>query len=111
MAMQLIELVSFDFAPGRLLDRLEDFDMKVSEYERESKEELSDTMRIGIVIKGMEKGSLREHLLLWRPPKEQKGTSLYNLYFLQHTPHGAVKINDRSMRFYGALWRFRELAP
>ena len=53
--MKLIELLSFDFASGRLLDKLEDFDMKVSEYEKESKETLSDNMRIGVVIKGMEK--------------------------------------------------------
>ena len=53
--MRLIELLSFDFASGRLLDKLEDFDMKVSEYEKESKEALSDNMRIGVVIKGMEK--------------------------------------------------------
>ena len=62
--MKLIELLSFDFASGRLQDRLEDFDMKVNEYEKESKEAISDNMRIGVVIKGMEKGSLREHLLL-----------------------------------------------
>ena len=62
--MKLIELLSFDFASGRLLDKLEDFDMKANEYEKESKETISDNMRIGVVIKDMEKGSLREHLLL-----------------------------------------------
>ena len=53
--MKLTELLSFDFASGRLLDKLEDFDMKVNEYEKESKETLSDNMRIGVVIKGMER--------------------------------------------------------
>ena len=62
--MRLIELLSFDFSSGRLLDKLEDFDMKVGEYEKEAKEALSDNIRIGVVIKGMEKGSLKEHLLL-----------------------------------------------
>jgi len=62
--MKGVGLLGFDFSKGRLLDCLEDFDMRVNEYEKATGEQLSDNMRIGIVIKGMEKGSLKEHMLL-----------------------------------------------
>ena len=91
MAMKLIELVSFDFTTGRLLDRLEDFDMKVSEYERESKEEISDNMRNGIAIKGMkEKGSLREHLLLH---SERCATYTALIRLLEHKQHDYLRLH------------------
>ena len=61
--MRLIQLLSWEFK-GDLLDSLESFDRACLKYTEATKKELDDDMKIGVVIKGMEAGALREHMLL-----------------------------------------------
>ena len=61
----LIEVLSYVFTgPGGLMEKLEGFDAKVTEYEKETEKKIEDDLKVGVVIKNMEKGSLKEHLLL-----------------------------------------------
>ena len=62
--MRLCEVLGHQFSSEHLLDSLEGFDHKVSVYERESKKVIDDDVKIGTVIRGIDKGSLKEHLLL-----------------------------------------------
>jgi len=62
--MRLIEVLSFSFKEGQLLDSLERFEATVAEYEKEAGSSVPDDLKVGVVIKGIEKGSLKEHLLL-----------------------------------------------
>ena len=62
--MRLLEVLPYDFKSGEMLDSLENFERLVGQYEKESGKTLDDDLKIGIVIRGIEKGSLREHLLL-----------------------------------------------
>ena len=62
--MRLLEVLAFNFKSDCLLDSLESFEQLVVTYEKESSKTLDDDLKIGIVIKGIETGSLREHLLL-----------------------------------------------
>ena len=62
--MRLCEVLGFNFKEGDLLDSLERFEACVAEYEKESGKVVDDDIKIGVVIRGIEKGSLREHLLL-----------------------------------------------
>jgi hypothetical protein len=62
--MRLCEVLGFNFQHGELLDSLERFEAVVAEYEKEAEKTLDDDLKIGIVIRGIEKGRLREHLLL-----------------------------------------------
>ena len=62
--IKLIDVLSFSFKEGALLDRLESFDHAVAEYEKESAKTVDDDTKIGVVIKGLANGSLKEHLLL-----------------------------------------------
>ena len=62
--MRLLAILACDLRQGDLLDNLEKFDQLVQEYENESNKVLDDDIKIGVIIKGMEMGSLREHLML-----------------------------------------------
>jgi hypothetical protein len=62
--MRLCEVLGFDFKQGDLLDSLERFESAVAEYEKEAGKVVDDDIKIGVVIRGIDKGSLREHLLL-----------------------------------------------
>eukprot|EP00959_Pyramimonas_sp_CCMP1952_P219488 4589510-Pyramimonas_sp.AAC.1 len=60
----MIQILQWDFKSGDLLDRLEALDLAVSKYESATGKVIDDDTKIGIVIKGMEAGALREHMLL-----------------------------------------------
>ena len=60
----MIQLLSWDFKTGELLDTLESFDNACQKYAETWKKEIDDDIKIGVVIKGMETGPLREHMLL-----------------------------------------------
>ena len=62
--MRLLEVLLFKFRVGQLQDDLARFERSVSEYEKEAKATLSDDIKVGVVIAGIDKGSLKEHLLL-----------------------------------------------
>ena len=47
-----------------LMDSLTDFERRVTFSEHEAKETLSDLIKIGVVIKGLEKSGFRDHLLI-----------------------------------------------
>ena len=49
---------------GDLMDSLTDFERRVASWEHDAKETLSDLIKIGVVIKGLEKGGFRDHLLI-----------------------------------------------
>ena len=57
----LVELLASTFN-GDLMDSLNDFDRRVTSWEPEAKETVSDLIKSGIVIKGLEIGGFfREH--------------------------------------------------
>jgi hypothetical protein len=62
--MRLCEVLGFNFKEGDLLDCLERFEAAIAEYEKESGKILDDDIKIGVVIRGISTGGLREHLLL-----------------------------------------------
>ena len=49
---------------GDLMDSLTDFERRVSTLEQDAQETLSELFKIGVVIKGLEKGGFRDHLLI-----------------------------------------------
>ena len=49
---------------GDLLDAITTFERKIMIYEAQSRETISDSLKIGCVIAGMGQSSMREHLLL-----------------------------------------------
>ena len=56
-----MDLLATTFS-GDLLDSLTDFERRVSSWEQTRK--LSDLIKIGVVIKSLEKGGFRHHLLI-----------------------------------------------
>lgn len=62
--LMMIQLLSWDFTAGDLIDNLELFDRAVKRYADATKKPIDDDTKIGIVIKGLATGSLKEHLLL-----------------------------------------------
>ncbi|CAK0847058.1 unnamed protein product [Prorocentrum cordatum] len=63
IAGQLLNLLNFTFA-GDVEDRLELFERDLLRYEQRSGEAISASMRIGIVLRQLEEGPLRQHFLL-----------------------------------------------
>ena len=51
----LLEVLSFNFKDGELLDSLERFERVISQYEREAGKKIDDDIKVGVVIKGIEK--------------------------------------------------------
>ena len=49
---------------GDLLDCVTDFERRVIVWESEAGEQLSDLIKIGVVVKSLEKGNFRDHLLI-----------------------------------------------
>ena len=49
---------------GDLLDALTTFERKIIIYDAQSRETISDSLRIGCVITGMGQNSMKEHLLM-----------------------------------------------
>ena len=47
-----------------LLDKMDEFEGLVAEYERETGKKLEDDVKIGVVVMVMDAGPLRRHLLL-----------------------------------------------
>ena len=60
---KLVVLLTTTFC-GDLMDSLSHFERRVTSWEHEAKETLSDLIKIGVVIKGLEKGWFRDHLLI-----------------------------------------------
>ena len=59
----LLELLSFSFE-GDIQERLELFDRDVHRYEQSSNETLSSGIRVGIVLRQLPEGALKQHLLM-----------------------------------------------
>ena len=62
-AGMLLELFSFNLE-GDTLSRLEAFERDIRRYTQSSGEEFWDNIRLGVVLRNLPKGSLREHLIL-----------------------------------------------
>ena len=62
--LMMMAVLAWDFKQGELLDCLEAFDRACQRYTDATSKVIDDDTKIGIVIKGMESGSLREHMLL-----------------------------------------------
>ena len=60
---KLVDLVATTFNCD-LMDSLTDFERRVTSWEHDAKEKLSDLINIGVVIKGLENGGFRDHLLI-----------------------------------------------
>ncbi|CAK0856358.1 unnamed protein product [Prorocentrum cordatum] len=63
IAGQLLNLLNFSFT-GDVEDRLALFERELLRYEQRSGEAITASMRIGIVLRQLEEGPLRQHLLL-----------------------------------------------
>jgi len=59
----LVELLSWSFA-GDAMARLEAFEREIAQYTSASKEPFTDNMKVGVVLKQLEDGPLRNHLVL-----------------------------------------------
>ena len=59
----LLTLLSYNFA-GDVEARVAAFERDVQRYEQRSGEPMSDSMKIGVVLKQLDEGSLRQHLLM-----------------------------------------------
>ena len=60
---KLAEILRTPF-DGDLLDALTTFERKIMIYEAQSRETISDSLKIGCVIAGMGQNSVKEHLLM-----------------------------------------------
>ena len=58
----LAELIHWDFG-GQVTVKLEAFDRRVNDYEKLSKEALTDNVKIGILLANLPKGAIRQHML------------------------------------------------
>ena len=59
---KLVDLLATTFS-GDLMDSLTDYESRVASWEHDAKETLSDLMKIGVAIEGLERGGFRDHLL------------------------------------------------
>ena len=59
----LLGLLNFDFS-GDMIAKVEAFERELAQYERTSGEEVSDGIRVGVVLQRLEESSLKQHLLL-----------------------------------------------
>ena len=62
-AGQMLELLSWSF-DGDLQGRLELFERHLARFENDSKEKMSDPIKIGIVLRQLTEGPLKQHLLM-----------------------------------------------
>ena len=62
--VRMLALLGWEFKANDLLEQLERFDRACALLEEETKTAVEDSVRIGIVLRGLEPGSLREHLLM-----------------------------------------------
>ena len=60
---KLVDMLATRFS-GDLVDSLTDFERRVTSWEHDAKETLPDLIKIGVAIKGLEKGCLRGHVLI-----------------------------------------------
>ena len=63
----LVDLLATTFSGDlmeSLTESLTDFERRVSSWEQDAQETLSDLIKIGVAIKGLEKGGFRHHLLI-----------------------------------------------
>ncbi len=62
-AGQMMELLSWSFA-GDVVARLEAFEREVTQWKAASKEVMSDSILIGVVLRNLEEGGLKQHLIM-----------------------------------------------
>eukprot|EP00971_Amphidinium_carterae_P046144 908413-Amphidinium_carterae.2 len=62
-ASLLLDLLAFSFE-GDVQARLEEYDRVVAQYESITKQRLQDDIRLGVVIRQLPEGPLRQHILL-----------------------------------------------
>ena len=60
---KLVDLLATTFS-GDLMDSLTDFERRVTSWEHDAKDALSDLINIRVVIKDLETGGFRDHLLI-----------------------------------------------
>ena len=60
---QLVRFLSWDFG-GELITQMESLECELSAYERTSGEEVSDAIKIGVVLRQLPGSPLRQHLVL-----------------------------------------------
>ena len=62
--VRLLEVLNTSIQGPDILDALERFEESITEYEKEAKKTFDDDIKIGVVIRALEDGPLKEHLLL-----------------------------------------------
>jgi hypothetical protein len=63
VAGMLLGILSHDFS-GNMSERFETFDRDIRKYEELSGDKISENMKVGVIMKQLPAGSLKEHLLL-----------------------------------------------
>ena len=86
---KLVELLSTQFA-GDLLDCVTDFETRVAVWGSEAGEQLSDLIKIGFVVKGLEKGNFRDHLLI-----NTSGTKQWSRFIKEIEAVELARLNSR----------------
>ena len=86
---KLVELLSTQFA-GDLLDCVTDLERRAAVWESEAGEQLSDLIKIGVVVKGLEKGNFRDHLLI-----NTSGTKQWSRFIKEIEAVELARLNSR----------------
>ena len=86
---KLVELLSTQFA-GDLLDCVTDFERRVAVWESEAGEQLSDLIKIGVVVNGLEKGNFRDHVLI-----NTSGTKQWSRFIREIEAVELARLNSR----------------
>ena len=87
--VELVELLWTQFA-GDLFDCVTDFERRVAVWEGEAGEQLSDLIKIGVVVKGLEKGNFRDHLLI-----NTSGTKQWSRFIKEIEAVELARLNSR----------------
>ena len=100
---------------GDLMNSLTDFEGRVTSWEHEAKETLSDLIKFGVVIRGLEKRDFRDHLLINTAGTTEKTKFVKEIGIVEPTRRNtqpvpkAVKIKSSKETVHGveltATWR------
>ena len=86
---KLVELLSTQFA-GDLLDCVTDFERRAAVWESEAGEQMSDLIKIGVVVNGLEKGNFRDHVLI-----NTSGTKQWSRFIREIEAVELARLNSR----------------
>ena len=84
------------------MNSLTDFERRVTSWEHEAKETLSDLIKFGVIIRGSEKGGFRDHLLINTAGSTDKTKfvkEIGNVEITQRNTHTACSDRSQDQKF------------